>query len=59
MRQGSVVVNLMTGMGEFCPDLLHLLGPNGKVNAVDNRSLDWNGVSPGFFPKWQPTVAIP
>lgn len=32
---GSTVVDLMTGMGELCPDLARLVGPSGKIRAVD------------------------
>ena len=29
------VLDLMTGMGELCPDLLQMVGASGKVRAVD------------------------
>ncbi|WP_420631513.1 class I SAM-dependent methyltransferase [Candidatus Leptofilum sp.] len=32
---GSSVLDLMTGMGELCPDLLKILGVNGSVQAID------------------------
>ncbi|MEP3481316.1 MAG: class I SAM-dependent methyltransferase [Fuerstiella sp.] len=35
MKHDAVVLDLMTGMGELCPDLLSLIGPNGSVHAVD------------------------
>lgn len=35
IKHGSAVLDLMTGMGELCPDLLQTIGPNGNVRAVD------------------------
>lgn len=35
ISHGSAVLDLMTGMGELCPDLLRTVGPDGKVRAVD------------------------
>ena len=35
VRPGSVVVDLMTGMGELCPQLARLAGANGHITAVD------------------------
>ncbi len=35
ITHGATVLDLMTGMGELCPDLLNTIGPNGNVHAVD------------------------
>jgi ubiquinone/menaquinone biosynthesis methyltransferase len=35
LEAGGTVVDLMTGMGELCPDLARRLGPAGVVRAVD------------------------
>lgn len=32
---GATVLDLMTGMGELCPDLLRTIGPEGQVLAID------------------------
>lgn len=32
---GSHALDLMTGMGELCPDLAKRIGPRGKINALD------------------------
>lgn len=32
---GGQAVDLMSGMGELCPDLSHFLGPDGRILAVD------------------------
>lgn len=32
---GSSVLDLMTGMGELCPDLLQMIGNEGTIQAVD------------------------
>ncbi len=32
---GTTVLDLMTGMGELCRDLLHIIGPTGTIRAID------------------------
>ena len=32
---GATVLDLMTGMGELCPDLARRLGPGGVIRALD------------------------
>ena len=31
----ATVLDLMCGMGELCPDLLRMLGPEGRIHALD------------------------
>jgi demethylmenaquinone methyltransferase/2-methoxy-6-polyprenyl-1,4-benzoquinol methylase len=33
--RSAVILDLMTGTGELCPDLLSLLGPAGRIQALD------------------------
>lgn len=35
ITSGATVLDLMTGMGELCPDLLRTIGLAGKVQAID------------------------
>ena len=35
LASGSTVLDLMTGMGELCPDLARMLGSSGVIRAVD------------------------
>lgn len=35
ISSGASVLDLMTGMGELCPDLLQMIGPAGAIQAVD------------------------
>jgi ubiquinone/menaquinone biosynthesis C-methylase UbiE len=35
----GTVVDLMTGMGELCPTVASLIGPRGKIVAVDNSPI--------------------
>ena len=34
-KSGQSALDLMTGMGELCPDLSRILGPEGRITAVD------------------------
>jgi ubiquinone/menaquinone biosynthesis methyltransferase len=33
--RGAQAIDLMTGMGELCPDLARRIGPNGNIRALD------------------------
>jgi demethylmenaquinone methyltransferase/2-methoxy-6-polyprenyl-1,4-benzoquinol methylase len=55
VKHGSTVLDLMTGMGELCQDLVDSIGPNGSIYAVDispvmcNRARQQVKTSDAFF----------